>query len=901
MTSISQIIPNYSVGGISDQPDELKKPGQLRDCLNAYPDLVYGLYRRPGFELLGPLPDNCTVNDIANQGGTWFPFIRQNLTSKTQENFLFFVSRSTGRLHAWDENAEPCEVFYNRKPLTSSQINKGDINVTDNDLCLSENYLKHNDNDVLRAVTINNYTVLTNPEIPVSMNRNRNERPYEAFIEVTQLAYAREYLLGVDIIDDPGTSSYKVASRVNIVEVDNSRTDDNKEPSCPGTYREIVTLDKSFLVGSAGGRDPADLVVEIETTGVQTQGSKRLYCTYNHRVSIVNGGRDWRKGDQVRIYQSGGSTPADDNDIGYLIEIDEVDTIFSPSQNPITGVLTPSTGDTQTTIGAVLQDMRAAIADQSPISINDIEIVGSGLYITHPKPFTVTTSETDLMNILTNTEEIEENPYVVVNNVSRLPIECKNGVIAKVSNAFSDDDDYWVQFKSSHGEADNNTPAASGYWEEVAEPGGEVTFNSSSMPHVIIFARNNGKPAFIVSAVKWNERTCGSEELNPSFVDNPITNVLFYRNRLTFLSQENVIMSKAGDLFNFFPTSAIGVSADDPIDISVSTSFSSVLQDGIVINNGMVLFSKYQQFLLNTSNDILSPNTAKISEISRYEFETTSRPFALGTNIGFVGPSAQTSAFYELTNVFNEGPVDVIERSKIVSRSIPQKINLIAESKETGVVFFGTFLSNEIWGFRYFKEGNQNEVQSTWFRWTLPYPLVNHYIIDGTYYAIVDRSGGSTFLRLKLDSLPTQGPFRDLWSDDPDFAEFARPYTTKIEFPTINVLKAEQQSYRADTTASLVVHRMNFNFADVGTYQFNIDRNNYKTGIDDYEILYESRPMDDYEADEDPLVSEVERIVPVYTRNTNLNVELETFYEHPMILRSMRWEGDYNPRYYKRV
>ena len=47
MTSISQIIPNYATGGISDQPDELKKPGQLRKCLNAYPDLIHGLYRRP--------------------------------------------------------------------------------------------------------------------------------------------------------------------------------------------------------------------------------------------------------------------------------------------------------------------------------------------------------------------------------------------------------------------------------------------------------------------------------------------------------------------------------------------------------------------------------------------------------------------------------------------------------------------------------------------------------------------------------------------------------------------------------------------------------------------------------------------------------------------------------------
>ena len=85
-------------------------------------------------------------------------------------------------------------------------------------------------------------------------------------------------------------------------------------------------------------------------------------------------------------------------------------------------------------------------------------------------------------------------------------------------------------------------------------------------------------------------------------------------------------MSRAGDLFNFFPTTAIGVSPDDPIDLSVSTNYTSVLKEGIVINNGMVLFSKYQQFVLSTANDILSPSTAKIAEISRYEFDIASRP-----------------------------------------------------------------------------------------------------------------------------------------------------------------------------------------------------------------------------------------------------------------------------------
>ena len=51
MTAVSQSYPNY-LGGLNEQPDELKKPGQLVEALNVIPDPVIGLTRRPGFELI---------------------------------------------------------------------------------------------------------------------------------------------------------------------------------------------------------------------------------------------------------------------------------------------------------------------------------------------------------------------------------------------------------------------------------------------------------------------------------------------------------------------------------------------------------------------------------------------------------------------------------------------------------------------------------------------------------------------------------------------------------------------------------------------------------------------------------------------------------------------------------
>ena len=51
MSSISQTIPSY-VAGISEQPDQLKLSGQVKDCVNALPDVTRMLGKRPGCEFL---------------------------------------------------------------------------------------------------------------------------------------------------------------------------------------------------------------------------------------------------------------------------------------------------------------------------------------------------------------------------------------------------------------------------------------------------------------------------------------------------------------------------------------------------------------------------------------------------------------------------------------------------------------------------------------------------------------------------------------------------------------------------------------------------------------------------------------------------------------------------------
>ena len=77
MAGIRQQIPFY-IHGISEQPDELKKPGQVRDAKNVLPDVVTGLSKRPGARLVNPLAWDNTgpTGENMDPSGTWFSIYR---------------------------------------------------------------------------------------------------------------------------------------------------------------------------------------------------------------------------------------------------------------------------------------------------------------------------------------------------------------------------------------------------------------------------------------------------------------------------------------------------------------------------------------------------------------------------------------------------------------------------------------------------------------------------------------------------------------------------------------------------------------------------------------------------------------------------------------------------------
>ena len=133
------------------------------------------------------------------------------------------------------------------------------------------------------------------------------------------------------------------------------------------------------------------------------------------------------------------------------------------------------------------------------------------------------------------------------------------------------------------------------------------------------------------------------------------------------------------------------------------------------------------------------------------------------------------------------------------------------------------------------------------------------------------------------------------WSSATLTIGYIYPYQVKI--PTLYPTKIEGQRSTADVNSSLVLHRVKFHFGKIGLYETTLER----VGKTDYTEVYESTQLDEYDVSDAPYLEEFIKTIPVYERNTNVDITLKSSHPAPATLRSLSWEGDYSPKYYRRV
>ena len=942
MATVTQQVPNY-VLGISEQPDELKLPGQVKDLVNAIPDVTLGCIKRPGSKLIKKItPNSGTLS--------WFHIYTD------EDNQYIGCVNTSGQLQIW--RTRDGFSYHDNNGQGTNLIDYSNVTGTN-----AATYLTGwTDETEIQALTLNEQTFFTNRTKTTAMLSGASEKSpalvNEAIIELKTISYGKQYALNIYNPTNPGTPitetrATSIAARKNF-----SESSGANDGSCQAMGREVINATSS---GKKNLRYEIDVrctpVVDPANIGGSSSGPQ-YNDSYQPFAKLQFGGEGWVTGNthNYTTEKNGSGT----------IEIKSHVTIKSSANiAAVRPAATSSSADEAVTAAGILGDMKTSLDAISGTGIT-ATITGNCLHLQRSTPFAVSTPEPQLMNIITNE----------ANTIAELPSNCRHNYVVKIVNSGDDDDDFFLKFKQSNAGTSGNF-FGEGVWEECPAPGIEIEIDKTTMPIKIVRELpGNVYPQgrFLVEEIDYTKRDVGDDNTNPvpSFIGSTLEKMLFFRNRLVVLSKGNVILSKTNDFFNFFSTTAMSESTADPIDIQASSTFPTTLHDGIEVNSGLLIFSSNQQFMLTTDSDALTPSTAKINFLCAYNYNPKTVPFSLGTTSGFINSTGKNSRIFEMADIRREGEPTVLEQSKLVSKKLPININKPTTSKENSLLLLGSkyygtdFPTNEVWGFRFYNNG-EKRVQSAWFRWLLSGELIHHVILDDVYYVVV-KSSGETIIEAfdvkKQDDTTTIGEERypihldrhtqmsalaaGAYNKTTNLTTFARPtgfgslgplavydnnsgdnigryalanpegitnnlvvegdwtgqtfmlgylYDWSLELPTIFVTKAAGEKTRSDTRSSLIIHRLHFAFGEIG----NIDTVIKRKGRVDYTTNFNAAEIDSIKANELPVVEEFIQTIPIYERNTNLDIQIKSTHPSPATLFSMNWEGDFNPRYYRRV
>ncbi len=289
---------------------------------------------------------------------------------------------------------------------------------------------------------------------------------------------------------------------------------------------------------------------------------------------------------------------------------------------------------------------------------------------------------------------------------SKLPIEAPEGYVVKiVGDTSKTSDAFYVQFDATRK-----------VWKEVAGWGIESGWNSSTMPHALVRKADGN---FELIQLDWNTRTCGDNDTNPfpSIKDSTINDVFFFRNRLGFLSGENIIMSKTSKYFNLFPSSVANLSDDDPIDVAVSYNRISVLKYAVPFSEELLLWSDQAQFVLSASG-ILSPKTVELNLTTEFDVSDRARPYGIGRGIYFASPRA---SYTSLNRYYAVQDVSSVKSAEDMSAHVPSYVpNGVFSIRGSGTENFVSILSANapskvfIYKFLYL---NEEIAQQSWSHW----------------------------------------------------------------------------------------------------------------------------------------------------------------------------------------
>jgi hypothetical protein len=354
--------------------------------------------------------------------------------------------------------------------------------------------------------------------------------------------------------------------------------------------------------------------------------------------------------------------------------------------------------------------------------------------------------------------------------LSALPVQAKDGMVMEIEGEpDAGIDDYYVKFVTSA--AGENI--GKGVWEETVGPGIDngLELAPNTMPHLLIKQANGtfvfkpadgenhtssaaGTPTYDYSKFVWGQRLAGDVLTNPdpTFVGNSINNMFLYKNRFGILSGENVILSEAGEYFNFFRTTVIDLLDTSVIDIASASSEVSILRHALPLSESLVILSDSSQFILQ-SDTALTAKTVSLARATAYNTIKNTPPDSSENSVFFAFNRGSFSGVREYLSTDLEQNYEGIDISTQIPTYIPGEItHLKAANHDSVLCCLASGDTDAVYVYNFYNSDTKR-LQSAWHRWEFGSgaKIYNIDFIDTYLYLTVYREEGVFIEKLPVE------------------------------------------------------------------------------------------------------------------------------------------------------
>ena len=329
------------------------------------------------------------------------------------------------------------------------------------------------------------------------------------------------------------------------------------------------------------------------------------------------------------------------------------------------------------------------------------------------------------------------------------------------------------------------------YLDRVRSPEAYSILDKNRMPHVLEF--DLAASSWSLGPIDWSPRVAGNDKTNPGpqiFADGNQTTIAamsFFRDRLWLAAEDSVLSSRAGDIEDFFLNDPSVIGDEDPIDVRLSTSKYTPVSYMTAFENYLFINTPSDvQFILQGSENLITPLTAEVSPVSFYSTASMIEPVLMGSQIYFFAPERM---YLYLPDSQGQSMTSTVEVSQHCPDYLPSVFGdyAVVNAHDT-IMVVDDETPTDVYCYTNRFSGNQ-VAQSSFFRYQLTASVRSIHSEDDLVFLVTETNGSIRMETMKFYETNTQVPVLDsrvstLWSLK-DVAYDASTNITTIGIPNV--------------------------------------------------------------------------------------------------------------------